>query len=172
MAGGTHQAAPDSVRDISVLPTLRTAANGLAKRLDFGRTLAEITYAICALDATDLDSRLRLGRALATLGDRDGTPEVFRLAGQLAVTDDDRRGVLLAFVRAKVLLDAAPAAPGCTLESLRARGWAGVSAAVTSAQSLASDRPCPKCEGWGYFAWFHEHDNGVCYECNGTGQRA
>ena len=75
---------PGNQRDESALSVLTAVANWKASNGLFDQELAEITYAICALDAKNLRSQLRLGRALATLGDRQGATEIFKKAASTA----------------------------------------------------------------------------------------
>jgi len=152
------------------LASLEVAAQAKASALDFDERLAALAYAICAIDPGSLQGHLWLGRALASVGDSDGTLEVFRRAGSLARDEADRRGVAAAFVRAKRLLENPDGPGGCTLTALRQRGWAGVDEIIAWARTDGRPRrKCASCDGWGYLQWFKEHDRGRCYACNGTG---
>jgi hypothetical protein len=153
---------------IACLPILRRVAGERASALIFDWHTARVCYAIVSLDRDSIDDCVRLGRALASLGDRAGAVEVFQWAGALAHTKEDKRGVAAAYARAKEELQKAPAV-ATTLANLRAGGWAEVDRAITFAQTQRPERKCTKCGGWGYLQWFREHDRGRCYECNGTG---
>lgn len=153
---------------IEHLPILRRVANEKASALAFDQHLARLCYAIVALDPDSVDDYLRLGRALATLGDGDGMREVFQRAGRLRLSTADKKGVAAAYARAKHLLRE-PSSTGMTLATLRAGGWDEVDRAIVFARTSKPEKKCPKCDGWGYLQWFKEHDRGRCYECSGSG---
>jgi hypothetical protein len=160
----------ESEKRRGALPSLERAAANQASRLLFDRQLAEFAYALVAIDPANDQGVIWLGKALAALGDTEGMKHVFQKAlAREDLREDEKEGLLRGFVRAKELAQDRPS-PLYTLSSLRNRGWAGVDDAIGLARSAGSrSKCCPKCDGWGYLAWFGEHDGGRCYECNGSG---